>query len=76
MRKQELLHVHALLVEIADHVTDEGAVRAVADYAECGVRPTSLHRPKADHERAVMTLADGIVREVAEDPRRPAPVRH
>lgn len=64
MKKQELLHMHALLVEVADHVTPTGSATDIAAYQAAPVRPTSLHRPKADHEDAVMTLAHAITDEI------------
>lgn len=73
MKKQELLHMHALLVEVADHVTLTGAVTDIPAYQATGVRPTSLHRPKAAHEDAVMTLAHAITAEIGPEPRPEAP---
>lgn len=75
MRKQELIHMHALFVEIADTLPFDGSAADVSDYRSLSVRPSSLHRPKDDHRRAVMALARGVSAEL-EDERRKPPVRH
>jgi len=61
MKKQELIHMHALLVEVAADVTDHDVTREIPAYEAATVRPTSLHRPKADHEAAIQALAAGIL---------------
>ncbi len=65
--------MHALLVEIADHVTSTGSATDIPAYRSATVRPTSLHRPKADHEDAVMTLAHAITDEIAPERRTEVP---
>lgn len=61
MKKQELIHMHALLVEVAEEVTDGEFARKMPAYEGVSARPTSLHRPKADHEAAIQALAAGII---------------
>lgn len=59
MKKNELVHLHALLV----HVRDEFVARGVADeeafepYRALGVSPLSMRVPRDRHEEAVRTLA-------------------
>ena len=67
MKKQELIHMHALLVEVAEEVTDEHFAREMPEYGAVAARPTSLHRPKADHEAAIQALAAGILETIEVD---------
>jgi hypothetical protein len=61
MRKQELIHVHGLLAEVADYCerTDAIAVET-AEYDALDTRPTSIHCSKTDHKEAVAALGDAI----------------
>ena len=72
MKKQELIHMHALLVELAEEVTDVQFAREMPAYEAVTARPTSLHRPKADHEAAIQALAAGILKRI--EPEQPSPV--
>lgn len=68
MNKTELLHLHALLVTVADDLREEG-VLTVADlepYFELEVTPVALQASRADHERAVRTLATVLSERVAD----------
>lgn len=66
MKKQELLHLHALLGEVQDHYEAEtGYEIENQEYEELDVPPTSIHRSKTDHKDAVFALADGLVDEVS-----------
>ncbi|MFP8953421.1 UPF0058 family protein [Natrialbaceae archaeon A-arb3/5] len=63
MRKQELVHLHALAVEIRDYVSDRESVPpdAFAEYDRNGSKPTSLHRRKTTHKECLLLLLDGIL---------------
>lgn len=65
MKKQELIHLHGLLAEVCNHYEQiaECDVEHV-EYTELGVRPTSIHKSKTDHKKAVFKLADGITEEM------------
>lgn len=62
MRKQEYLHVHALLVEVTHHLTDheEMPTEIRAEYDALETRPWGVHASKQDHHDAVMALATAI----------------
>lgn len=75
MKKQELIHMHGLLVEVADHLPATESAMDVPAYRSISVRPSSLHRPKSDHQRAVMALARGLTEGLAPDHRRKPPAR-
>jgi hypothetical protein len=59
MKKNELVHFHSLLVALAEDFVERGlATREdFAEYDALDVSPMALRAPRADHERAVLTLA-------------------
>lgn len=61
MRKQELVHVHGLLVEVAEHCeATDGTAAELPTYRSLETRPTSIHRSKSDHKDAVFALLDDV----------------
>ncbi|NHX35499.1 MULTISPECIES: UPF0058 family protein [Halolamina] len=61
MKKQELIHLHGLLSEVrAEYEDAETPELDLTDYREFGVQPTSIHRSKTDHKRAVFELVNGL----------------
>ncbi|MFB6216607.1 MAG: UPF0058 family protein [Candidatus Aenigmatarchaeota archaeon] len=61
MRKQAWIHLHGLMSEIANYYEERtGENIDLGDYEELGVRPTSIHKTKADHKTAVFSLAHSI----------------
>ncbi|MES3518030.1 MAG: UPF0058 family protein [Natronomonas sp.] len=72
MKKQELIHLHGLLAEVSNHY--EAATGCDVDhteYAELGVRPTSIHKSKTDHKVAVFALANGLTEEMERETEAP-----
>lgn len=59
MRKNELLHLHALLIRVAEEYIDRGLVTPdeFAAYRALDVTPTALREPRDSHQVAVQTLA-------------------
>ncbi len=57
MKKQELIHLHGLLSEVRGEYEEE---LDLSEYDAFGVQPTSIHRSKTDHKKAVFKLADGL----------------
>ncbi|AXG06939.1 metal-binding protein [Haloplanus rubicundus] len=59
MRKQELVHLHGLLVEITRSLVDQGTIPESiwAEYEALGINAHSIHARKTDHEEAVLFLA-------------------
>ena len=41
------------------------------EYAELGVKPTSIHKSKTDHKAAVFAIADGITSAMTDDVKEP-----
>ena len=75
MRKQELIHLHALLLEIRHELTAKREVTAGAfdAYESHDVQPVAMHESKATHNEAVRHLLDGIESSITgcEDARKP-----
>jgi hypothetical protein len=66
MKKNELVHYHALLVRVARDLVDRGVVSPedLEPYLALGVTPTSLREQRARHREAVFALA-GVLAEAA-----------
>jgi hypothetical protein len=64
MKKNELVHLHALLARVAADYLERGllAPDALDDYEAQGVTPMSLRESRARHEAAVRTLARTLAR--------------
>ena len=58
MKKQELIHLHGLLAEVRGEYDSEET--DLSEYDTFGVQPTSIHRSKTDHKKAVFKLAGGL----------------
>ncbi|WEL25632.1 Putative metal-binding protein [Haloferax volcanii] len=81
MKKNELIHVHSLLVEIATDYRDGGILTSadLEPYNRLGIGPMALRDCRADHERAVRTLTTTLAVCAARDLDRDAeavPGRH
>lgn len=59
MRKNELVHLHALLRIAADYRSTRGELSddALRAYESLGVTPKSMRADREDHEAAVLALA-------------------
>lgn len=70
MNAQELVHLHALLLEVRVFLERDGAVPAGAfdAYEAQPVRPTHIHRSKTAHEHAIGLLLDGLGQSVRTHP--------
>lgn len=71
MRKQELVYVHGLLAGLRDFYEERtGESIRTPEYDAMTVRPTSIHRGKADHEAAVFALSAALAEQMGTTPRR------
>lgn len=70
VKSQELVHIHALLLELRVFLERDGVAPAGAfdAYATQPVRPTHIHRPKSAHERAIDLLLEGLDQSVQAHP--------
>ncbi|MBX0284992.1 MULTISPECIES: UPF0058 family protein [Haloarcula] len=72
MKKQELIHLHGLLAQVQNHYEAESGSEVEHDeYAELGVKPTSIHKSKTDHKAAVFAIANGITSEMTAEEKEP-----
>ncbi len=64
MKKQELIHIHALLFEVGEYVKREGEppVDPFETYEEQSTRPQHIHRGKDAHTAAINRLLGGCLR--------------
>lgn len=71
MKKDEAVHLHALLREIRRYAEARGWVRpeAFATYDDLGLSPLQIHRPKGGHEHALRILAAILANELSGDSR-------
>ncbi len=62
MRKQELIHLHSLLVQIRTVLTSnyDPPDGAFAEYERHGVHPRAIYARKDAHHQAITHLTDGI----------------
>jgi len=72
MKKQELIHLHSLLAQVQHHYEADTETSVEHDeYAELGVKPTSIHKSKTDHKSAVFALADELTDDMAAESDEP-----
>ncbi|SEO31854.1 hypothetical protein SAMN05216388_101113 [Halorientalis persicus] len=67
MRKDEFLHLHQLLAVTQRTLAARGVSDADTDTDTGTVSPVAAHASKADHERAVMTLAATLATVTADE---------
>ncbi|ELZ91204.1 hypothetical protein C440_12859 [Haloferax mucosum ATCC BAA-1512] len=62
MKKNELIHLHTLLVELATEYLDEEIASRddLESYYQLEIGPVALRSRRADHERAVRTLMTAL----------------
>ncbi|MFP9192678.1 UPF0058 family protein [Natronosalvus vescus] len=64
MRKQELIHLHALTLEIRAYIVAHETIPAdpFEQYDRYGVSPTSIHYSKTRHKESLQLLLEGLHR--------------
>lgn len=70
MRKQEYIHVHGLLVELVQYLSEDGVISSerISEYNALDTRPLSVHASKEEHHAAVTVLATTIETELEQTP--------
>jgi hypothetical protein len=61
MRKQELIHMHALVTELSEYLMSTGEDIDIEAYEGLHTSPIAIHQSKTAHAEAVMTLSQCIV---------------
>ncbi len=68
MYKDELLHLHQLLIYLMNFLVDNGVSKDFfKEYKDLGISPHHIHRTKAEHKYAIFVLAHGISTVLAEN---------
>lgn len=69
MRKNEQVHLHALLRTAADYLSARGdrSDGTLDGYESLGVTPMSMRADRGDHEAAVSALATGLAAATADE---------
>lgn len=68
MYKDELLQLHHLFVCLMKFLLENGAPSSYfEDYLDIGISPHHIHKTKAEHKCAVLALASGISKALAEN---------
>ena len=57
MKKEELIHLHLLLVQVKKHCEEQGLDCDFRRYQELGISPIEIHRSKDEHKQAIFVLA-------------------
>jgi hypothetical protein len=60
MKKQELIHLHTLLAEVAGYCQEEGVSLDLSTYHAHDTHPMAVSHSKSDHEAAVLALVTGV----------------
>lgn len=75
MKKQELIHLHGLLAEIATHcLASSDCTFDLEKYRSLQTQPMSMDRSKTNHKTAVLVLAREIGEKLNNTHIPPAPV--
>lgn len=76
MNKNELVHIHALLAQVAEDYVDRGLATCedFAAYYDLDTTPMALRQSRSDHETATRTLARTLARCTAETSEREEPL--
>lgn len=66
MRKRDCLYLHALCVLVRRELEEEATLPEgeFERYEALGVGPSDIHKPKSDHQRALVELLDALERVV------------
>ncbi|WP_209630182.1 UPF0058 family protein [Methanofollis sp. W23] len=65
MQKEELLHLHMLLIHIKKYYeTTTGDEVYTPDYDVLGVSPAHIHKNKISHKKAILALGEDLVHQL------------
>lgn len=68
MYKDELIHLHQLLVYLMRFLVDNGVSSSDFDsYVNTGISPHHIHKTKSEHKYAIFLLSHGISNVLAEN---------
>lgn len=67
MHKEELIHLHTLMVQMKHYFEETGLAEEFKEYQSLQISPVHVHRSKAEHKRAIFTLGNELANMLAED---------
>jgi hypothetical protein len=68
MYKDELIHLHRLLIYLMKFLIDNGVSKSLfKDYTALNISPHHIHRTKAEHKYAIFILAWRISKVLADN---------
>jgi len=68
MYKDELLHLHQLLIYLIKFLLDNGVSKKFfQEYNDLGISPHHIHKTKAEHKHAIFVLSHSISTVLAEN---------
>jgi len=61
MKKEEVVHLHALLAQLKKFFEHDGFDCDFSKYHELNISPFQIHRSKDEHEQALFVLLTALV---------------
>lgn len=69
MHKDELIHLHSLMVEIKKYFEEQENVEGnpFEDYEKLGTSPVHIHKSKSEHKHAIFVLGEQLASIMSDD---------
>lgn len=67
MHKEELIHLHTLMVQLKKFFEEEMGKTDFSGYEALNISPVHVHRSKAEHKHAIFVLGNELAKSIAED---------
>ncbi|MDY6775554.1 UPF0058 family protein [Halorutilales archaeon Cl-col2-1] len=69
MHKDELIHLHSLMVEVRKYFEENENVEGnpFEDYDSLGTSPVHIHKSKSEHKHAIFVLGEQLAETMSED---------
>ncbi len=67
MHKEELIHLHTLLVQVKRFFENTGHYNNFQRYQSLHISPVHIHRSKADHKKAIFVLGNELALIISDD---------
>ncbi|MEM2924264.1 MAG: UPF0058 family protein [Methanocellales archaeon] len=72
MHKEELIHLHSLLVQIKRYFEQNGIGGDFSEYNALHISPLHIHRSKAEHKHAIFVLGTKLASLISEESSNPS----
>jgi len=67
IHKDELIHIHSLLVQIRNLISKNGYTDDFIEYDALKITPLHIHRSKAEHKHAIFILGKELATSISSD---------